>query len=182
MPLIFHWGSAFPGYLLSFFLPNLSPRCIHVPPFYSVFFTGIFTYEQSELAPSALSARVWCAASNHIGLNSALCTLPLYMLYCNEATSVNCSEGWLLHRDDYYTLGSICTRLFFLLLLLLPIFTLLLPNLLLVTGAPQRESWGTLQASFFSFRHIPITILFQTRYPGGSVAFTDATLLSWLHF
>jgi len=35
------------------------------------------------------------------------------MLYCNEATSVNCSEGWLLRGDDYYTLGSICTRLFF---------------------------------------------------------------------
>lgn len=35
------------------------------------------------------------------------------MLCYNEATSVNCSEGWWLHRDDYYTLGSLCTRLFF---------------------------------------------------------------------
>lgn len=131
---------------------------------FNFFFTGNFTYEQSDSAPLAVPARVLCAASNRGGLNSALCTLPLYMLYCNEATSVNCSEGWLLHGDDYYTLGSICTRLFFLLLLFLPIFlTLLLPNLPLATRATQRESWGTLQASVFSLGHIPITVQFRTQ-------------------
>lgn len=164
MPLIFHWGNTFSCYLLSSFPLNVSPRCIHVIPFCWICFTGNFTCEQSDVAPVVVSARVPCAASNHIGFSSALCTLPLYMLYCNEATSVNCSEGWLLHRDDNYTSGSICARLFFLLLLLLPIFfTLLLPNLLLATGAPPRESWGTLQASFFSLRHVPITVLFQTQ-------------------
>lgn len=103
------------------------------------------------------------AASRHVASSGALCALPLCMLYCNEATSVNCSEGRWLHRDDYYTVGSICTRLFFLLLLLLPIFFTPLPlNLLLATGAAQRGSWGTLQALFFPLRRISITIQFQT--------------------
>lgn len=56
-------------------------------------------------------------AANHVALNSKPeyfpPPYPLYMLCYNEATSVNCSEGWWLHRDDYYTLGSLCTRLFF---------------------------------------------------------------------
>lgn len=83
--------------------------------------------------PRHSAAGVACALSSSVASGVLLCC-PLCMLYCNEATSVNCSEGWWLYRDDYYTLGSICTRLFFLLLLLLPIFfTPLLPNLRLAT-------------------------------------------------
>ena len=108
-----------------------------------------------------MAARVACAASNHA------CTLYIALLYaalcCNEATSVNCSEGWLLHGDDYYTLGPICTRLFFLLLLSLPIsFTLLLPNLLLATSSTE-GILKTLQASLFSLRHTPVTVHFPTQ-------------------
>lgn len=96
-------------------------------------------------------ACAWCCWVAPLGL----CVLPLCMLDCNEATSLNCSEGWLSQREPYYTLGSICTRLFFLLLLLHPIFlTPSLQNLLLATDAPSRGAGRPRQTSlFFSDGH-----------------------------
>lgn len=161
MPLIFHEGNTL--FSATFYPP---PPIHHHAVFMLRFFVsyvlaGNVRFEPSDWAPLAVAARVARATSNHV------CTLSITLLYaalcCNEATSVNCSEGWLLHGDDYYTLGPICTRLFFLLLLSLPIsFTLLLPNLLLATSSTE-GILRTLQASLFSPRHTPVTIYFPAQ-------------------
>lgn len=108
------------------------------------------------------------SAANHVALNSKpeYCPPPLYMLCCNEATSVNCCEGWWLHRDDYYTLGSLCTRLFFLLLLLLPIsFTLLMPNLPLNISTAQGIFRNVVDIFFFPSLHTNHSSLPNTLVP-----------------
>lgn len=124
-------------------------------------------------------ACAWCCWVAPLGL----CVLPLCMLDCNEATSLNCSEGWLSQREPYYTLGSICTRLFFLLLLLHPIFWL--PRYRtccwpLMHRAGELEEQG--RHPFSSLMVIPITIRFQSQIvQSGSVYFMDSDWLYWVH-
>lgn len=149
--------------------------------FVCFFFPSLLTLEWSDFVPGAVAAGVacaWCCWVAPLGL----CVLPLCMRYCNEATSLNCSEGWLSQREAYYTLGSICTRLFFLLLLLHPIFlTPSLPDLLLDTDSPCRGAWRTRQTSlFFSDDHTNHHSVSKPDSPGGSVFFMDSDWLYWV--
>lgn len=99
MPVIFHQGNTPPCYLVSSSPPQIYHRDVYAWCL-SLIFVQVISLEQSDVAPLAACKGGMCAASKYAALNSALCTLPLYMLYCNEATSVNCNEGRLLHGDD----------------------------------------------------------------------------------
>lgn len=57
--------------------PDSSPCCICVTRLFD-FFTGNFTFEQSDVAPLAVPARVVCAGSERVALNSGwLCCIVM---------------------------------------------------------------------------------------------------------